>query len=80
MLHNLEQHEAPNDFFLITTNCFILHIIASQRTSAEIKDKCQYMYSGIHRQMLIHCNFGFLYHTSRKYSICLVAYNSGFRG
>ena len=40
MLHNLEQHEAPNDFFPITTNCFILHIFASQRTSAGIKDKC----------------------------------------
>ena len=43
MLHNLEQHEAPNDFFLITTKCFILHIFASQKSSAEIKG-----------QMLIH--------------------------
>ena len=40
MLHNLEQHGAPNDFFLITTKYFILHIFASQRNSAEFMDKC----------------------------------------
>ena len=67
MLHNLEQHGAPNEFFLITTNCFILHIIASQKNSAKFEDKCFYMCSGIRRQISIHCDFSFRYRTSRKY-------------
>ena len=34
MLHNLEQHEAPNDFFLLKTKCFILpKTVRSLRTN-----------------------------------------------